>query len=439
MMQNDDYFTPEAVDEQVERILRRQAPEAAMASLNSKIIQELNATCQEDAALLERVWERYSLHINAQPAPLSQLSTLQQHEKEQSMHTIEDGRDTPPAPAPVKRKRTRLMTLANGFAAILIVSLLIIGSIALFHTHHPAAPASPVAPSSPAKMLPPSHCSALYLDPAEESLCRSGQFNELDVQGSVGNYTIEVIAGYTDPGRIFLANKLAEKNARGNYTLNDIETLTVRGTDVDGGPAGLSNSTGVFIEGTTFDVSDLNIPTSIKFLDLTFKVRLASSSTDPGPSNNTVPFSSPIVLHFTLPFHAEKRVANPHITSPIPGGGQAMLERVLVTQSETIFTLQDYNPGGSTDLLGELATQSGTLTIGTTKISFNTTELGTSVVNSKQIPGGPREIGNIYLSVRLLDLHGEWVLKLPLQTSIAEGHPSHPTSLGILIFHFIVP
>jgi hypothetical protein len=64
--------------------------------------------------------------------------------------------------------------------------------------------------------------------------------------------------------------------------------------------------------------------------------------------------------------------------------------------------------------------------------------LGAGVVNSKQIPG-PREIVNIYLSVRLLDQHGEWVLKLPLQTSITEGHPSHPTSLGTLIFHFIVP
>ncbi|HEY6542401.1 MAG TPA: hypothetical protein VIZ18_15765 [Ktedonobacteraceae bacterium] len=419
--------------------MQQQAPEAEMASLNGKIIQELNATCKEDAVLLERVWERYAAQINAQPAPISQLSTLQQQEKEKHMQTIEDRQDIPSAPTTGKqrsRARSRLMTLANGFAAILIVSLLIIGSVVLFRTHHSTTPASPVAPFSSGKILPPSKCSTLLLDPAEKSLCRAGQYNELDAKGSIGIYTIDVIAGYADPGRIFLANKLAEKNAKGNYILNDIETLTVRGTDIYGGPAQLSNSTGAFMEGMNFDVSDINIPTSIKSLDLTFKARLAS----PAPnSNNPLSFSSPIVLHFTLPFHPEKRTANLHVTTTMPNGGQVTLEHVLVTQSETIFTLQDYNPGGNSDLLGELAFPGGTLTIGATKISLNTTEMGASVVNSKQIPGGPRETVNIYLSVRLLDQHGEWILSLPLRTPITEGSPSHPTTVDTLVFHFVVP
>src|SRR5579859_1609346 len=126
MMQNDDYFTPETVDEQVERILQQQAPEAGIASFNTKIIQELNAMCKEDAALLERVWERYSAQINAQPAPIPQIPTLQQ-EKGKHMHIIEDSHEIPSAPTtdkPGRRTRSRLITLANGFAAILIVSLL---------------------------------------------------------------------------------------------------------------------------------------------------------------------------------------------------------------------------------------------------------------------------------------------------------------------------
>ena len=196
MMQNDDYFTPETVDEQVERILQPQAPEAVMASLNDKIIQELRITCKEDAALLERVWERYAAHMNAQPAPISQLSIPQQG-KEQHMHTIEDRHEIPPTPAAGERRRrtrSRFVTLANGFAAILIVSLLIIGSVVLFRTHHSTTPASPVAPVSPGKLLPPSKCSTLFLDPAEKSLCRAGQFNELDAKGSAGKYTVDVIA-----------------------------------------------------------------------------------------------------------------------------------------------------------------------------------------------------------------------------------------------------
>lgn len=443
MMHNDDYFTPETVDEQVERILRRQAPEAVMNSLNGKIIQELNATCKEDAALLECVWERYSMHTNAQPVPLSQLPTLQQREKRKHMYTIENRQDTLPTPATGKRglrARSRLMVLANGFAAILIVSLLIIGSIALFRTHHSTAPASPAIPPSPVKMLPPARCSALSLDPAELSLCQARQFTELDTKGSIGDYTIYVIAGYADAGRIFLANTVTQKNApTGHGILNDMETLTVQGTHVLGGPSQSSNSTDASMEGVTFDVSNLTIPTSIKFLDLTFRAQFGSLVPDPAHHDQKLAFTSPVVLHFTLPFHAEKRAASLNVTSTIPDGEQVTLEHVLVTQSETIFTLQDYNPAGHADLLGELAPQGGTLTIGATNVLLNKTEMDGSVVNSKQSIGGPRETVNIYLSVRLLNQHGEWVLKLPLQTSVIEGDPHHATSIGTLVFHFIVP
>src|SRR5579872_6324702 len=101
MMHNDDYFIPETVDEQVERILHAQDRESAAVPL----VQELHAVCEEDAALLERVWERYAGRITAQSAPPMQLSIQAQQQKEHIMHTLEDTHETIPASSPHKRKR----------------------------------------------------------------------------------------------------------------------------------------------------------------------------------------------------------------------------------------------------------------------------------------------------------------------------------------------
>ncbi|HLJ33602.1 MAG TPA: hypothetical protein VKU38_08125, partial [Ktedonobacteraceae bacterium] len=160
---------------------------------------------------------------------------------------------------------------------------------------------------------------------------------------------------------------------------------------------------------------------------------------DPAHTGKNFAVTPPIILNFSLPFHAEERVANPQVSSSIASGEKVTLEHVLVTQSETVLTMRDENPNGTADLGGELGSISGTLTIGTTKVSLDQVALGAGVVGSKQSLGGPQETIKIYLSTRLLDQHGAWVLKLPLQTPITEGQGVHPKSIGTLVFHFMVP
>jgi hypothetical protein len=85
------------------------------------------------------------------------------------------------------------MAFVNGVAAVLVVFLLVVGSLMLFHSHHQTTTTgSHATPLQPEKMLPPSRCGTFPLDPGEMLLCQSGQFNELDLNGSVGDYTINV-------------------------------------------------------------------------------------------------------------------------------------------------------------------------------------------------------------------------------------------------------
>jgi hypothetical protein len=149
--------------------------------------------------------------------------------------------------------------------------------------------------------------------------------------------------------------------------------------------------------------------------------------------------TQPIILNFSLPFHAEKRVANLHVTATIANGEQVTLEHVLVTQSETLLTMQDYNPNRYADFVGELGSIDGTLTIGATMVSLNKVALDAGIVGSKQSLGGPHETVRLDLSGKLLDQHGEWILMLLLHTPTISGQSASPTNIGTLVFRFMVP
>lgn len=447
MMHNDDYFTPETVDEQVERILQMQDPQETTFPTTVSLVQELNDVCVEDAALLERVWERYAAHITAQPTSVKQRSIQTQQKKEHIMPVFEDTREdtheTTSATSTHKGKRRRLsriMALVNGVAAVLVVSLLIVGSVLLFQSRHQTNTGANGTPSQPVKTLPPSRCSTLLLDPGEMSLCQAGQFNELDLTGSVDGYTINMIGGYADAGRIFLANQVTNKKVTSNDMLNGMETLTVQGIDVLGGPTAYSSKGGSSIEGVSFDVSDLAMPAASGFLHLKFEVQFGFEIPNPAHTGKKFSVTPPIILNFSLPFHAEKRVANLHVSSSIANGEKVTLEHVLVTPSETVLTMLDDNPNGVADLVGELSAKSSTLTIGATKVLLAQVDMGAGVVgNYKQSLGGHQETVKISLSVGLLDQHGAWVLKLLLQTPNIEGQAVQATSIGTLVFHFMVP
>ncbi len=70
-MWNNDAFAPETVDEQIEHFEYDQARQ----HLNALLTQDLKAMCEEDRAIVERVWTRYAAQVgtrsalNAQPAP----------------------------------------------------------------------------------------------------------------------------------------------------------------------------------------------------------------------------------------------------------------------------------------------------------------------------------------------------------------------------------
>jgi hypothetical protein len=63
-MWNNDDFSPETVDEQIERFVQVQSHQR----LNAVLTQELKVMCEEDRAMVERVRARYAARIGARPA-----------------------------------------------------------------------------------------------------------------------------------------------------------------------------------------------------------------------------------------------------------------------------------------------------------------------------------------------------------------------------------
>lgn len=63
-MWNNDDFSSETVDEQIERFVQAQPSQ----HLNAALTQELTVMCEEDRAMIERVRMRYAQHIDVQPA-----------------------------------------------------------------------------------------------------------------------------------------------------------------------------------------------------------------------------------------------------------------------------------------------------------------------------------------------------------------------------------
>jgi hypothetical protein len=63
-MWNNNEFSPETVDEQIEHFIDTSSSQ----HLNAVLTQELKAMCEEDRAMLERAWARYAARIGTRPA-----------------------------------------------------------------------------------------------------------------------------------------------------------------------------------------------------------------------------------------------------------------------------------------------------------------------------------------------------------------------------------
>lgn len=140
MARNNDDFTPETVDEQIERFLQLREPRQQVPS--AALTQALKAVCEEDVASLERVWECYAARIQALPASSTQFSTHVSSsllkKKELAMHNLQEKSEAvsirPPSKR-VSRPHSRLMAFGNALVAIVVVSLIVISSFMLFRSH----------------------------------------------------------------------------------------------------------------------------------------------------------------------------------------------------------------------------------------------------------------------------------------------------------------
>lgn len=140
MTRSNDDFTPETIDEQIERFV--QLPELQQWVPSAALTQALKVVCEEDAASLERVRERYAARLQAMPTSSARFSTnvsssLSQR-KELAMQDLAE-KNKPvsiqSSSQRTSRPRLRLTAFMNAVAAIVVVSLLVATSLLLFRSH----------------------------------------------------------------------------------------------------------------------------------------------------------------------------------------------------------------------------------------------------------------------------------------------------------------
>ncbi len=111
-MKNNDDFSPETIDEQIDRLAQSQPSQ----NLNATLTHQLKAMCEEDRTTLERVRVRYTAHLNAQPS----FDVLPSSRRNEGTFSV----DSPqPRERPVRQSR-RVFALA----AVLLVAVFLMGS-----------------------------------------------------------------------------------------------------------------------------------------------------------------------------------------------------------------------------------------------------------------------------------------------------------------------
>lgn len=118
MMNNDD-FSPETVDEEIESFLHAQPRE----SLNAGITRELQAMCEEDRAMIERVRERYAARTG------SRLALDAQTAPEPSAPAWSNAGEFSEAPAQQRVKPGRRSRRVLALVAAVLVAAMLVGSV----------------------------------------------------------------------------------------------------------------------------------------------------------------------------------------------------------------------------------------------------------------------------------------------------------------------
>ena len=121
MDHEDTYFTPEAVDEQIER-LRSDSPLAISPSPDTRMLQDLRAFHQSDQVRLENIWDRLATQAQ-QGKPTDKLPADIQYYQQRKLQ--DQPRSVTPLPQKTPGRRLHLL-LTQLVAAVVIGSLLLI-------------------------------------------------------------------------------------------------------------------------------------------------------------------------------------------------------------------------------------------------------------------------------------------------------------------------
>lgn len=161
MKQNSDTFVPETVDEQIEQLWQPHSLHQEGHTPALDLTRELKAMCEEDAALIERVRERYAAQVEAvfagDPASSQHPATLSLQEGEHTMQKqedyLEEAATTLSSQSSLRPKRPRsIARRVVGLLAVAALCLLLVGgAFTLLHQVHTPAACNPCTASQPGK------------------------------------------------------------------------------------------------------------------------------------------------------------------------------------------------------------------------------------------------------------------------------------------------
>lgn len=137
MSTQDDFFTPEEVDRQIDQVSRLKEGERADAEAIASLRSFYGIDTQQEQGMLDRVWSR----IEDSVPPLDH--TLQQQQEREGGIALQN-RQAPISNLSVHRRSTTLMQRLGVLAAVVFVVALVGSMALLFYSirHNPAGPAS---------------------------------------------------------------------------------------------------------------------------------------------------------------------------------------------------------------------------------------------------------------------------------------------------------
>jgi len=307
---------------------------------------------------------------------------------------------------PKKTRWSRLSRFLSTIAAVLVVGA-IVGSTAIVFDIKNRSASVGLADQTPISRVPCSDPS----DPGEQYVCTNGLETPLNITTTTfDKREVTLFAGYADAQRILLKYMLHGPNIGAEPTMD----LTMQG----GIELGMGAS-GYILKKPLVKLANFSadkVPAGTKELQLTAHLRQVRYDGSK-PAEDSV--------HFSLPFHAEKRVASINQTRNI-GGASLILDHVTITPTQTSVYIKNdalARRGGfrqPDDIYLSVGNWNSHNKIDEVPWTSNNKTTGTT-------------IGSIlHINSPLMDQHGKWILTI--QPGVVGG-----TGTLAGVFTFTVP